>query len=136
MWRASENTDAEIKVGSDKDIGDQRSVRSQYIRSHADELIGARSSLDRIVSLASRGAITPSQQKYLNSLINVDDSSKNNDACPEQSNKALVPTPPEDALKSKSSLVVRSLKYNDVNDSEKKGAQKLPCGETAEDESF
>ena len=119
-----ETTDAEIKVAATKDISEsaKQDQLSTSETSQMSSLVRDRL-LDRIVSLASRGAITPSQQKYLNSLINVDDSTKNNDACPEQSNKALVPTPPEDALKPKSSLVVRSLKYHDANDSGNKGAQ-------------
>ena len=60
--------------------------------------------LDRIVSLASRGAITPSQQKYLNSLISTGDGNN-------QEEKVFVPKPPpEKDMKKHSS--VRSLKYN------------------------
>ena len=116
---ASEN-DAEIKESVTQNVVDptKREKSDTSEASQMSSLVRDRL-LDRIVSLASRGAITPSQQKYLNSLINVDDSSKSNDACPEQS-KVLVPKPPEDALKSKSSLVIRSLKYNDVNDSERR----------------
>eukprot|EP00943_MAST-04B_sp_MAST-4B-sp1_P003901 g3901.t1 len=70
--------------------------------------------LDRIVSLASRGAITPSQQKYLNSLI----SSGNNE---DNASKLLLPKPPEEDIKKHSSSVFRSLKYNDSSSRESNG---------------
>jgi len=64
--------------------------------------------LDRIVSLASRGAITPSQQKYLNSLISTGDGNN-------EEEKVFVPKPPpEKDMKKHSS--VRSLKYNNNTD--------------------
>lgn len=66
--------------------------------------------LERIVSLASRGAITPSQQKYLNSLIGNGDEGVDKNA----SLKILVPKPPENNTKKQSSLVIRNLKYNNV----------------------
>jgi len=70
--------------------------------------------LDRIVSLASRGAITPSQQKYLNSLISSGDNEDN-------ASNVLVPKPPKEDMKKHSSFVIRSLKYNDSSSHESNG---------------
>ena len=67
--------------------------------------------LDRIVSLASRGAITPSQQKYLNSLISTGDGNN-------QEEKVFVPQPPPEKDMTKHSSVRRLTDNNNTGGGE------------------